>query len=152
LKRVRRQLRCERPTLILRAVQHARSAYEILSRGTDEPKMAYVLNQITYFMSMSGMYKVADVQPSADRLMRYEKRDLWQYRFDDTLAHYYLLWSRQTESYADRVDILKMGLDRVKKARKHAPEDPEIRETFEVINGELLKLRGRRSADAASLG
>gem|GEM_PF-6360191 len=114
--------------------------------------MAYVLNQITYFMSMSGMYKVADVQPSADRLMRYEKRDLWQYRFDDTLAHYYLLWSRQTESYADRVDILKMGLDRVKKARKHAPEDPEIRETFEVINGELLKLRGRRSADAASLG
>lgn len=143
LQCVRRKLRCERSDLILRAVRHARAAYDVLLKQSDELKMVYVLNQIVIFMSMSGIFQVADVQPFADRLRQYEGIGLWQCHFDDTLARYYLLWSRQTEDYNAQVDLLKMGLDRAKKARKQSPEDQQIVATSEIINDELLKIRGR---------
>lgn len=149
LNRVRRQLRCQRSDLIVRAVEYAHESYTILKKGSDEPKMVYVLNQIVYFMSMSGLYKLSEVQPYADRLTRYDKADLWQYRFDDTMAHYYLFWSRKVEDYADKIDILKLGVERSKKARREAPEDKEIVETFEILNSELLKLRARRLVEVA---
>jgi hypothetical protein len=149
LQRVRRQLRCQRSALIQKAVKYARDAYVILQKSADEPKMVYVLNQIAYFMSLSNLFELHEVQPFADRLMKYEKRDLWQYRFDDTLARFYLFWSLKTKDYADKVDILKMGVDRAKKARREAPEDMEILETFEILNGELLKIRGRRLPEMA---
>jgi hypothetical protein len=141
--RVRRQFRWQRSDLIRKAVSHAREAHAILQKGDDEPKLVYVLNQIVYFMSQAQLYKLEEVTPEADRLRGHEQPDLWQYRFDDTLARYYLFWSTKARHDADRIDILKMGVERAKKARKEAPEDMEILETFETLNSALLQLRGR---------
>lgn len=73
--------------LIGRAVQLAKEAYDLIG-DQDIKKKLYALNQYLFYMLMGDddtlfpeMYKVAD------DLLRYrDKKEIWQHRFDDTLA------------------------------------------------------------------
>lgn len=127
------------------AVQRAQEAYEVLEHGADETKLVYVLNQRVYFMSIAMTYPIDVVKPLADKLRDdYQERDLWQYRYDDTLARYYEFRAAHVRDREGREEFLTLGLERAKRAFKEAPEDTEVQTTFEKLRDELATVRGKR--------
>lgn len=147
---VRRVLGFASPAEIITvAVRRAEEAYVVLENGPDEAKFVYVLNQLVYFMAIAMTYPVEAVRPLADKLRDYEERSLWQYRFDDTLARYHLFRATRARDAQSKSEFLDLGLDRSKKAFKVAPEDGEIKITFETLRDELATLRELRSHTAA---
>jgi hypothetical protein len=136
--------------IISTAVRRAQEAHEVLQNGTDEAKLVYVLNQLVYMMSMALAYPVEVVKPLADKLRDYEERDLWQYRFDDTLARYYDFRAGLVSDRRSKEELLVLGIERAKKAYEEAPEDTEVKVTLEKLRDERVTVREERPEPAAA--
>lgn len=131
--------------VISAAVNRATEAYQALEGSPDEAKLAYVLNQRVYFMSIAMTYSVDLLKPLAEKLRDdYQERDLWQYRYDDTLARYYDFRAARVRDDDGKEEFLALGLERAKRAFKEAPEDVEIQTTLEKLRDELATVRGER--------
>jgi hypothetical protein len=97
-------------------------------------------------MSLARSYPAATVTLAADELRKYMGiRDVWIYRYDETLAQYYLFLSSTTRNEKLIEQYLDIGQMRAEKAHRDAPEDEEVEETLELTKTKLLDIRKRRA-------
>lgn len=118
--------------IIERAIGRSREAYESLN-SDDLSKRAYALNQVLYY-SVEGCGSVSyeEYQPLARELFLYRFRQrIWQYRFDDTLARYYLRLFLNTQNVERKKEFIKRAKDHVEAAIKRSGDDDEVK-TFEI--------------------
>lgn len=126
---------CRQPDarpIIEKAIARAREAYESLDRN-DLSKKAYALNQVLYY-SVEGCGSVSyeEYQPLARELFLFGFRQrIWQYRFDDTLARYYLRLFLDTNSFERKQEFMKRAKDHVEAATKRSGDDDEVK-TFKI--------------------
>jgi hypothetical protein len=137
--------------LVMRAIEYARSAAETLEEGT-EP-MVYALNQFLYYSIESRLDgRDDDIDAAADRLAAMKKRNaaVWQYRYDDTLARYFL-WL--AEQQPDQVRREEMTLQAVAHGRmamdSGGAHDEEVTELMTRASMELARLRRKRAPSGA---
>lgn len=119
-------------SIIENAILRSREAYESLDRN-DLSKKAYALNQVLYY-SVEGCGSVSyeEYQPLARELFLYGFRQrVWQYRFDDTLARYYLRLFLDTNSFERKKEFMKRAKDHVEAAIKRAGDDDDVK-TFQI--------------------
>lgn len=72
------------------AIVYAKRAYDVAGRA-ELAKRVYALNQYLYYLVMgAGDDRLLEIENAAASLVHYKANsNLWQYRFDDTLARYF---------------------------------------------------------------
>jgi hypothetical protein len=134
--------------IIEKAILSSREAYESLD-SDDLSKKAYALNQVLYY-SVEGCGPVSyeEYQPLARKLFLYRFRQrIWQYRFDDTLARYYLRLFLNTDSIERKREFIKRAKDHVEAAISRSGDDDEVK-TFQIYLEQVeleFKLRAHES-------
>jgi hypothetical protein len=123
-------------SLIVDAIRYAEAA-SFGSTGYDNEKSVYAWNQFLYYSCVAPDGVPVDwnkINQAANRLTLYLGRpDVWQYRFDDTLAHYY-------ERCADLAGVEGRGwLVRAKEAVQRAwdsayGDDEVLRHREQLLN------------------
>ena len=121
--------------LINRAVRLAREAYDLIA-DQDMKKKLYALNQYLFYMIMADddtrfteMYKVAD------ELLRFrDRKEFWQYRFDDTLAHLFHRAAASANNEQDWNHNIITALEYSQAACDRAPWDQKMK----TYRGRLL--------------
>jgi hypothetical protein len=97
------------------AVEYAKVATYFL--GSDLKRGVYALNQVLYCMAIAkNPHFVDEAAEVFSKLQSYElNRDVWQYRYDDTLAAYFE-WLAERDP-AQRQEFLKSACNRAVRAR-----------------------------------
>lgn len=99
-----------------KAINYAKQALELLSSDEDRLKMVYALNQYLYYMIEGGEDGLKDEMNRVARELPVYKADpeLWQYRFDDTLARYFhrlALSARDEQEWSDLMKEAKIHVE-----------------------------------------
>jgi hypothetical protein len=133
----------QRRDLIGSAIQLALEAWNSLTLGGwDEKKRIYALNQYLYYLVMEGdVNKIQKIHEAARALlaegMKPGANELWQYRFDDTLARYYnWLAHLQNTEEAWRKNMLDAELYS-EQAKTKAPWDESVVKYSNIIRNQL---------------
>ena len=137
----------ESEALIEQAVHYAEIAAR-LPADIDPYLNAYSLNQVLYYSVAAGRTARAQLRERADALNNGvpNDSDLWDYRYDDTLARYYYLLACTTASVADQRDLSITATHLIDRAFNGAPHgDPEVerfRLTLQNFRDELSEKTG----------
>lgn len=124
---------------IKNAITYAKSACGALRTGNIKKKV-YAVNQYLYYMVEGGGDELLpEMNRAAVELMEYKRpnRELWQYRFDDTLARYYHRLARSEESETKRDEFMRIAIRRSEEAWKEALGDEEVEMNVDRIRAEL---------------
>jgi len=138
----RARLGLDHPQLIERAVLRATDAFAIIPDNEKEQiKRVYLLNQIVYFKTLSGAYIREEIEPLADQLAEYteHREDLWEYRYDDTLARFYLFAAESITDAKGRRVYLELAEARAADARGASPDDEEVKTTYELVKKRVAR-------------
>jgi hypothetical protein len=126
---------CRRPDalpMIDKAIGYARQAYEGLG-DENMSKKAYALNQVLYY-TVEGCRPISfrEYQPLARALSvyRFQPR-FWQYRFDDTLARYYLRLFHEARDVAGKSSFIDQAKKHAEAASLRSGGDEEVK-TFQM--------------------
>jgi hypothetical protein len=145
----RRRLDLNQEQIIERAVRLATEAYELVSGDeAAQVKRVYLINQVVYFKTMSGQFTVSEIAPLADKLAQYTEHpeDLWVYRYDDTLARFYLLAADSTTDRTSEGAYLDLAQARSEDARSSAPDDEEVKTTYDQVKKRIARYAEKRVA------
>ncbi|MCW3095402.1 MAG: hypothetical protein JWL77_1020 [Chthonomonadaceae bacterium] len=117
------------------AVEYARIAYEwfLTTSAQDElfaNKRVYALNNYLFYMCRAENEKYRDTMKTVSIKLWEQPINLWHFRYDDTLANYYL---RLAQFGEDRDYNLGQASARVEAALEKAPNHPQIHETSHSI-------------------
>ncbi|HWN11743.1 MAG TPA: hypothetical protein VNO50_21130 [Pyrinomonadaceae bacterium] len=76
--------------ILNKAITFAKRAYDSAGKN-DSSKRVYALNQYLYYLVMGGGDdRLVEIENAAANLVSYKAdNELWQYRFDDTMARYF---------------------------------------------------------------
>lgn len=144
----RRWLDLNQEQIIERAVRLATEAYELVSSDeAAQVKRVYLINQVVYFKTMSGQFTVSEIAPLADKLAEYieHPEDLWVYRYDDTLARFYLLAADSMADPTSEKAYLDLAEARCDDARSSAPDDEEIKTTYDQVKRRIARYAEKRA-------
>jgi hypothetical protein len=141
--------------LICKAIQYAKQARELLRLARDQEgkakadrrKEIYALNQYLYYMIEGGDDSFNErIDAAETELAEYKNnRDLWQYRFDDTLARHFHRKAVSTDDEERWTFLSKSALRHSEQACAAAYGDEEI-ESYRTIleSGIAAGFGGRR--------
>lgn len=109
-----------------KAISSAQGAYRLIKN--DPMKKMYALNQYLYYMvEGGGDDRVSEMGQAAENLAEFRNNlDLWQYRFDDTLARYFYrlaIIAQTEERWTQMIRIAQAHSDR---ALSKSHGDPEV--------------------------
>lgn len=132
------------PAWINKAVEYVLEAHDLLH--ADKPKQVYALNNRLFYMVEPGLVEPENIR--SDELMRktatelneYKgKANLWQYRYDDTLARYWFLRARSqdTTTPEDWHQRMELASDFIDDARKECPSDPDVERFWHIVHDAL---------------
>jgi hypothetical protein len=127
--------------IVSRAVEFARIARQIPSK--DEKKKVYALNQYLYYL-VEGSDDTCwgEMTEAAKELLKHrDKEEVWQYRYDDTLARYFhrqALRHGNTSAALEWMDFAKRHIDH---AYEHSSGDEEVQTYSSVIQISFADLR-----------
>jgi hypothetical protein len=123
-----------------KAIAKAKEAHDLLMRmNGDTKKRIYALNLYLYYaVEAGGDEMLDDIRRAADELMGYKHhRELWQYRFDDSLARYYHRLARSAQSQLQWEECMESALRRAKEALAIAYGDDEVEINLDRIKSEF---------------
>jgi hypothetical protein len=125
----------DRRALLEQAVQYARKAADM--KSGDLEKRVYAVNQCLYYaLHGSDVSAAAEVNASAEELLTFDgNQEVWQYRYDDTLAYYFERRATQTEA-GQKQRWLELAMRRMDKAWEGANGDEEV-----AVHREKLMVR-----------
>lgn len=120
--------------LINNAIVYARRAHETLS-DTYLMKKVYALNQYLFCMVEGGSDELFKEMGKAVReLVRYKNnKEVWQFRFDDTLARYFHRQATLATSEAKWNELMGFALEHINIARKNSDGDQEIEHYYSEL-------------------
>lgn len=115
------------------AINYAREAHGLL---TDVMKKAYALNLCLYYSVEGGSDdRIPDMNDIAVALAGYKgDRDLWQYRFDDTLARYFHRLATVATSEVEWRHLMEMAQMHIEEAYRDTHRDKEVETNNTVIS------------------
>jgi hypothetical protein len=123
--------------LINNAIRYAKEAYERL--GTrDMKKKVYALNQYLYYLvEGGGDDRRREMDWAARELSAYKpKRELWQYRFDDTLARYFHRLAVSAKDEEKWEELMKDAKRHIEEAWMDAHGDEEVESYLSILGVE----------------
>ncbi|HJQ69826.1 MAG TPA: hypothetical protein VKA70_12675 [Blastocatellia bacterium] len=116
--------------LIDKAIERAKEAEGLLGDDNLEKKV-YSLNQyLLYLVEGAGDDRKSEMAEAYQRLLAYKtRRQVWQYRFDDTIAKYNhrRAVSASIDKEKNKDTLLREALSYVEEAFNEAPWDAEIK-------------------------
>lgn len=130
--------------LINNAIKYAKEAYDLLS--TENMQKVYALNQYLYYLDEGGSdNRIGEMKKAAKELSaRKPNRELWQYRFDDTLARYFHRLAASTTDEGTWQTLMKNAKRHIEEAWKDAYGDQEVESYLSILEVEIAAgfLRG----------
>jgi hypothetical protein len=128
-----------RTELLRKAVEYAAAASELVD---DDARRAYATNQALYYLLQTETAEPEALRRMALRLLPFQEKNIWQYRFDDTLALYFLTRANAATESTQRRELLEMAAAAIKRAAAAAPADPEV-----LHHQALIQLRVEEERD-----
>lgn len=126
--------------LVNRSIELAHEAWKSLGQW-DKKKEIYALNQYLYYLVMEGdRNKIQEIHSAAGALLQKRRlniRDVWQHRFDDTLAHYYHWLALMEQDEDGWRTYMKDAEYYAKEASAKAPWDKETITNLHIIRNHL---------------
>jgi hypothetical protein len=119
-----------RQLYIDKAVTYAQEAYGLLE---DNPmKKVYALNQYLYYLVQGGSDdQQQERDEAAQNLSDYKmNQEIWQYRFDDTLARYLFRLATAAKDKDKWTELMREAKWHADKARKKSHGDPDVEELY----------------------
>jgi hypothetical protein len=112
------------PDLVSDAATYARQAVTL----TPDPILhTYALNQSLYYLVASGVGSRAEQRDLADQLLRLKSDPrVWDYRYDDTIARYFMWASLTTETHRLRVELADSAKQHIDDAFENGHADSEV--------------------------
>jgi hypothetical protein len=120
---------------IREAFTHAHQAYEAVRQLRPDRKDINVLKKEVYGLNIYLYYMVegackefeSKINDAAHDLTSYaERSEVWQYRFDDTLARYYHRQAASAETEERWLELMRSARRYIEKAQLHARNDREV--------------------------
>jgi hypothetical protein len=119
--------------IVASAIHYAARAYKALERG-DQAKRAYALNLLLFYTIEAGSTDVDVMHTAAVALLAYqEQEDVWQYRYDDTVARYFVRRAELASSIAGRRTLLDSAAEFARIAKEKEPQDEQVTNTIGLI-------------------
>ncbi len=109
-----------------KAVMYAQQAYRLLDN--DPIKKIYALNQCLYYLVEDGSNgQLAQMKELAGALISFKvNKELWQYRFDDTLARFFYRLATEAKSKEDRKNLMREAIHCSERALRVSHGDGEV--------------------------
>lgn len=116
----------KRKSVIRDAIRYAREASDLL--GRNDARRAYALNQYLFYLVEGGTDLQRDEMiEAAGLLTEYMSNvQVWQYRFDDTLARYYHRLATLSNSDEEWKGFMREAKDRIDEAISQAMGDEVV--------------------------
>jgi hypothetical protein len=133
--------------LINDAIKFAKMAYTA-SENIDIQKYVYALNQYLYYLVEGGDDGQLDTMRAlAEQLADFKKDpNLWQYRFEDTLARYYHRLATHTDSPDRKKELLEKAKAYIEAACEGSYKDQEV-ESYRTVFDTRAASRPRPGTD-----
>jgi hypothetical protein len=128
--------------LIRDAIQYAKTAYSASKEG-DLQRHVYALNQYLYYsVEGGGEAQLGTMKTLASELGDFKSDpNLWQYRFDDTLARHLHRLAKSLKTPAKRLELMEKANRHIEAACLGPYKDPEVesyRTEFDLEYATLL--------------
>jgi hypothetical protein len=119
--------------IVAAAIKYAQDAYIALEKW-DQAKRVYALNLYLFYMIEAGSDDVSIMQKAALALMAsQDQEDVWQYRYDDTIARYFLRLAELETHIEERRSLLESASEFARMAKEKEPEDEQVINTVALI-------------------
>ncbi|HWN09947.1 MAG TPA: hypothetical protein VNO50_11915 [Pyrinomonadaceae bacterium] len=120
--------------LIDNAIVYADRAYKMLS-VENLTKKVYALNQYLFFLTEgAGTDRLRDMERAKEILVGYkDNKEVWQFRFDDTLARHFHRQAARAKSEAEWTERMEYALNHIQMALKNSDDDHEIKHYYSVL-------------------
>lgn len=132
--------------IINKAINYARGAYTDLKGQGEKIKEAYACNIYLYYLVEGGTRdREQEIDEAANALLNFSDfPEAWQYRFDDTLARYYLRRAASKETEEEWRESLGKAKKRIDDAAAEKIADKDIKAGEKMIEkAEEDGFRGR---------
>jgi hypothetical protein len=122
--------------VIDRAISYAKQGYHYFKGQHDELKEVYALNIYLYYLVEGGQHnRENEIEKVAAELTRYsDKPEVWQYRFDDTLARYYYRRAETKDKLEDWERLIQMAKSRINSAAFEGIRDSDVEGCMAMID------------------
>lgn len=114
--------------LVESAIDFAKQAYQGLSSAREQKKKVYALNQYLYYLVEGGTNdRIHEMVEAAQTLSSFaESRQIWQYRFDDTLGRFFHRMATTKTDENEWKTAMKTARMHIERAAKAAHDDQEV--------------------------
>jgi hypothetical protein len=122
--------------VIDRGIAYAKRGYHYFKRQHDKLKEVYALNIYLYYLVEGGTHdRETEIAKAAEDLTRYaDNPEVWQYRFDDTLARYYYRRAEAKDNAQAWASLIEMAKSRINNAAFEGIRDPDVEGCMTMID------------------
>ena len=120
--------------LINNSIVYAQRAHDTLSDNYLMKKV-YALNQYLFCMVEGGNDELLkEIEQAKRELVRYKyNKEVWQFRFDDTLARYFHRRALQAKNESEWSELMGYALEHINMARKNSDGDQDIEHYYSEL-------------------